>query len=84
MKNASSAPVPVHLRNAPTKLMTELGYGREYKYAHDYPNHYVTNEQYFPDGMLELKFYQPSDQGFEQRIQERMNYLRDLDQQAKK
>jgi len=84
MKNASSAPVPVHLRNAPTKLMTELGYGREYKYAHDYPNHYVANEQYFPDGMLELKFYQPSDQGFEQRIQERMNYLRDLDQQAKK
>lgn len=84
MKNASSAPVPVHLRNAPTKLMTELGYGREYKYAHDYPNHYVTNEQYFPDGMIELKFYQPSDQGFEQRIQERMNYLRDLDQQAKK
>lgn len=84
MKNASSAPVPVHLRNAPTKLMTDLGYGREYKYAHDYPNHYVTNEQYFPDGMLERKFYQPSDQGFEQRIQERMNYLRDLDQQAKK
>ena len=84
MKNASSAPVPIHLRNAPTKLMTELGYGREYKYAHDYPNHYVTNEQYFPDGMLESKFYQPSDQGFEQRIKERMNYLRDLDQQAKK
>ena len=84
MKNASSAPVPIHLRNAPTKLMTELGYGREYKYAHDYPNHYVTNEQYFPDGMLESKFYQPSDQGFEQRIKERMNYLRELDQQAKK
>lgn len=84
MKSANSATVPVHLRNAPTKLMAELGYGREYKYAHDYPHHYVTNEQYFPDGMTEHKFYQPSDQGFEQRIRERMNYLRDLDQQAKK
>lgn len=83
MKGANSAPVPVHLRNAPTKLMAELGYGREYKYAHDYPQHYVPNEQYFPDGMTEHKFYQPSDQGFEQRIRERMNYLRDLDQQAK-
>lgn len=83
MKSANSATVPVHLRNAPTKLMAELGYGREYKYAHDYPHHYVTNEQYFPDGMTEHKFYQPSDQGFEQRIRERMNYLRDLDQQAK-
>ena len=83
MKSANSATVPVHLRNAPTKLMAELGYGREYKYAHDYPHHYVTNEQYFPDGMTEHQFYQPSDQGFEQRIRERMNYLRDLDQQAK-
>lgn len=84
MQNASSATVPVHLRNAPTKLMAELGYGREYKYAHDYPQHYVPNEQYFPDGMVEQKFYQPSDQGFEQRIRERLNYLRDLDQQTKK
>ncbi len=83
MQNASSATVPVHLRNAPTKLMAELGYGREYKYAHDYPQHYVPNEQYFPDGMAEQKFYQPSDQGFEQRIRERLNYLRDLDQQTK-
>lgn len=84
MQNASSATVPVHLRNAPTKLMAELGYGREYKYAHDYPQHYVPNEQYFPDGIAEQKFYQPSDQGFEQRIRERLNYLRDLDQQTKK
>ncbi len=84
MQNASSATVPVHLRNAPTKLMAELGYGREYKYAHDYPQHYVPNEQYFPDEIAEQKFYQPSDQGFEQRIRERLNYLRDLDQQTKK
>lgn len=79
LNNASSAPVPIHLRNAPTKLMAELGYGNEYKYAHDYPNHYVPNEQYFPDGMLEKTFYQPTEQGFEARITERLKFLHDLD-----
>ena len=78
-----SAPVPIHLRNAPTKLMAELGYGKEYKYAHDYPNHYVPNEQYFPDDLMNKpKFYQPSNQGFEQRIIERLDYLRKLDQES--
>lgn len=76
-------PVPVHLRNAPTKLMNELGYGREYKYAHDYPNHYVPNEQYFPNEINPQKFYQPSDQGFEQKISERLSHLRKLDLLAK-
>ena len=82
LKTASSAPVPIHLRNAPTKLMSELGYGKEYRYAHDYPNHYVPNEQYFPDGMSPQKFYQPSDQGFEQRINERLAYLKKLDDEG--
>ena len=78
-----SAPVPIHLRNAPTKLMAELGYGKEYKYAHDYPNHYVPNEQYFPDDLINKpKFYQPTNQGFEQRIIERLEYLHKLDQEA--
>ena len=63
MQTASSAPVPIHLRNAPTKLMTELGYGREYKYAHDFPHRYVPNEQYFPDDMSPVSFYQPGEQG---------------------
>lgn len=80
LKNTTSAPVPVHLRNAPTKLMTDLGYGREYKYAHDYPHHYVPNEQYFPDGIYPEKFYNPTKQGFEARIVERLEFLRKLNQ----
>jgi putative ATPase len=80
--NSPSSPVPLHLRNAPTKLMAELGYGREYKYAHDFPEHYVPNEHYFPDGMPAYQFYTPTEQGFERRIGERLNYLRKLDQAA--
>ncbi len=76
-------PVPIHLRNAPTKLMTELGYGREYKYAHDYPNHYVSNEQYLPEQIKDHKFYQPTNQGFEARISERLKFLAELDKQDK-
>lgn len=79
LQTVQSHPVPVHLRNAPTKLMAELGYGKEYRYAHDFPNHYVPNEQYLPDGVAPINFYQPSDQGFEQRIQERLDYLKRLD-----
>ena len=79
MQTARSEPVPIHLRNAPTKLMTELGYGREYKYAHDFPHRYVPNEQYFPDDMSPVSFYQPGEQGFEQRIRERLDFLASLD-----
>lgn len=82
LAQSGSSPVPIHLRNAPTKLMAELGYGKEYRYAHDYPNHYVPNEQYFPDGMKAVKFYTPSDQGFEQRISERLAYLKKLDDES--
>ena len=83
MQTASSAPVPIHLRNAPTKLMTELGYGREYKYAHDFPHRYVPNEQYFPDDMSPVSFYQPGEQGFEQRIRERLDFLASLDKASR-
>lgn len=79
LKNVSSASVPIHLRNAPTKLMNDLGYGQEYKYAHDFPNHYVPNEQYFPDGIESVQFYEPTNQGFEARIQERLKFLAELD-----
>ncbi|MFN7095090.1 MAG: replication-associated recombination protein A [Burkholderiales bacterium] len=81
VKQDISRQVPTHLRNAPTKLMAELGYGEEYKYAHNYPNHYVPNENYWPTNMPKQKFYQPSDQGLEQRIQERLKFLADLDKQ---
>lgn len=78
-----SYPVPVHLRNAPTKLMEELGYGREYQYAHDFPNHYVPNESYWPDNMQPQQFYHPTMQGIEARVVERLKFLRDLDKKAK-
>ncbi len=74
-----SREVPVHLRNAPTKLMSELGYGKEYKYAHDYPHHYVPNENYWPDNITKPKFYKPTVQGLEERVTNRLDFLKTLD-----
>jgi putative ATPase len=79
-----SRPVPEHLRNAPTRLMKELGFGREYRYAHDGPEAYAAGENYFPDDMPEVKFYEPAMRGFEGKIAERLAYLRALDDQVKK
>lgn len=76
--------VPEHLRNAPTKLMKELGYGHEYRYAHDDPEAYAAGENYFPEGMPEVKFYQPTAHGLEGKISEKLAHLRELDRQAKK
>jgi putative ATPase len=77
-----SLEVPVHLRNAPTRLMKELGYGREYRYAHDEPEGYAAGENYFPESMGKRRYYQPVERGLEQRIAERLRNLRELDQQA--
>jgi putative ATPase len=79
-----SRPVPVHLRNAPTRLMQELGYGREYRYAHDEPEAYAAGERYFPDGMPNVKWYTPTDRGLEARIAEKLAHLRDLDAAAQR
>ncbi|MCX7185311.1 MAG: replication-associated recombination protein A [Nitrosospira sp.] len=76
--------VPEHLRNAPTKLMKELGFGREYRYAHDDPEAYAAGENYLPDGMTEQKFYQPTARGLEGKISEKLTHLCELDKQAKK
>ena len=76
--------VPEHLRNAPTKLMKELGFGREYRYAHDDPEAYAAGENYLPDGMPELKLYQPTARGLEGKISEKLAHLHKLDEQAKK
>lgn len=73
-----SAPVPVHLRNAPTRLMKQLGHGEAYRYAHDEPHGYAAGERYFPDG-LGAGFYQPTDRGLEGKITEKLAFLRDLD-----
>jgi putative ATPase len=79
-----SRPVPVHLRNAPTKLMKELGFGRDYRYAHDEPQAYAAGENYFPEGMARMRWYRPSDRGLEARIAEKLATLRSLDHKAKK
>lgn len=78
-----SAPVPMHLRNAPTKLMKQLGHGRAYRYAHDEPHGYAAGENYFPDG-LKARFYRPTDRGLEGKIQQKLAFLRQLDKESKK
>jgi len=79
-----SLEVPVHLRNAPTKLMKELGYGRKYRYAHDEPGAYAAGETYFPDGMGEPSYYSPVDRGLEIKIREKLERLRQSDLDARR
>jgi len=74
-----SRPVPMHLRNAPTRLMKQLGYGEGYRYAHDEPEGYAAGESYWPDGMNPVQWYEPTDHGVEQRIRERLQHLHGLD-----
>jgi len=80
----ASAEVPVHLRNAPTKLMKELGYGREYRYSHDEAEAYAAGESYFPETMPEMNYYHPVERGLEIKIKEKLAHLRKLDQKAGK
>jgi putative ATPase len=80
----SSRPVPLHLRNAPTKLMKQLDYGKDYRYAHNEDDGYAAGENYFPEGMPEVSFYQPTERGLEGKIAEKMARLRELDSKAKK
>jgi putative ATPase len=76
--------VPLHLRNAPTKLMKELGYGRAYRYAHDEPDAYAAGERYFPDDIQEQQWYHPSPRGLEGKIAEKLAHLKKLDEAAGK
>jgi putative ATPase len=77
-------PVPAHLRNAPTRLMKELGFGKAYRYAHDEPEAYAAGEDYFPEGMPKVSFYEPTPRGLEGRIGEKLAHLRELDAAARK
>ena len=82
VKQDKSREVPVHLRNAPTKLMKELGYGHDYRYAHDEPDAYAAGETYLPEGIADPHWYQPVARGLEARIAEKMDFLKRLDDQA--
>lgn len=79
-----SRTVPEHLRNAPTKLMKELGFGKLYRYAHDEPHAYAADESYLPEGMPLPHWYQPTDRGLENKIADKLAYLRELDQAARR
>ena len=79
-----SRPVPMHLRNAPTKLMKSMGHGDGYRYAHDETEGYAAGEQYLPDGVDTQPWYQPTDRGMEARIREKLDHLRALDRGAGK
>lgn len=81
--NDQTKPVPNHLRNAPTKLLKELGHGKEYRYAHDEPHAYAAGETYLPEGMAEPHWYEPVDRGLEAQIAEKMAFLRKLDVDSK-
>ncbi len=78
-KRYGSLEVPLHIRNAPTKLMKELGYGKEYRYAHDEPDAYAAGENYFPDALKNRVYYHPVQRGLEIKIAERLAYFKSLD-----
>ena len=82
VKQDMSREVPIHLRNAPTRLTKDLGYGHEYRYAHDEPNAYAAGETYLPDGIPEPRWYQPVPRGVEAKITEKLAFLRKLDEES--
>nr|WP_275668328.1 replication-associated recombination protein A [Pseudoalteromonas piscicida] len=75
-------PVPEHLRNAPTKLMKELGFGEEYRYAHNEPGAFAAGENYFPEAIQERQYYHPTDRGLEKQIADKLNYLQTQNAQS--
>ncbi|MDO9423408.1 MAG: replication-associated recombination protein A [Methylobacter sp.] len=81
-RQSGSLGVPVHLRNAPTKLMKSLDYGKEYRYAHNEPEAYAAGENYFPEALTGRQYYQPVDRGLEIKIKEKLKHLKELDRKA--
>ena len=84
VRESPSHPVPLRLRNAPTKLMEELGHGRDYRYAHAEEGAYAAGERYFPDEMPDVRFYEPTNQGLEARIADRLAGLEERDRTARR
>lgn len=83
-KHFGSLEIPLHLRNAPTKLMKELGYGKKYRYAHDEPNAYAAGENYFPDELTHRVYYHPTPRGLEAKIADKLAQLKAWDEKTKK
>ncbi|MFZ9407566.1 MAG: replication-associated recombination protein A [Burkholderiaceae bacterium] len=82
VRQDGTRPVPLHLRNAPSKLMKQMGYGAAYRYAHDEPHGYAAGEHYLPEGMAEPGWYQPVQRGMEIKIADKLAWLRSLDESA--
>jgi len=82
VRNDATRPVPPHLRNAPTRLMKEMGHGKDYRYAHDEQDAYAAGENYFPEGMERPSLYRPTERGLEAKIREHLERLRELDAKA--
>lgn len=82
-KQSGSKEVPLHLRNAPTKLMKSLDYGKDYRYAHNESNAYAAGENYFPEDMGAREYYHPVNRGLEIKISEKLAMLREQDKKAK-
>lgn len=83
VRQQPSYEVPVHLRNAPTAMMKDMGYGGEYRYAHDQPDGYAAGENYFPEALKSTMYYVPVERGVEKKIAEKLNYLREQDKNSK-
>ncbi len=81
-KNEPSHPVPEHLRNAPTSLMKDLGYGAEYRYAHNEEGAFAAGEKYFPEAINDRQYYFPTDRGLEQKIKQKLEYLTQRNEQS--
>ncbi len=84
IKDQGHQDVPIHLRNAPTKLMNDLNYGKEYRYAHNEPNGYAAGEKYFPDELDPISFFRPTERGLEKKIKDKQDFLKSLDKEFKK
>ena len=74
VRNSGTLPVPLHLRNAPTKLMKDMGYGQDYKYSHDFNNNFAA-QQFLPDKLANSRFYKPQENGSEKKSAEWLKFL---------
>jgi putative ATPase len=83
VRQDGTRPVPLHIRNAPTRLMKDLGYGKGYRYAHDEADAFAAGETYLPEGMPAFEWYRPTERGLEQRIREKLEDLRRRNAEAR-